>query len=755
MFYLQVKLYEFKMRRLRFQSLDERKIVSRKGYQFGAFQGVFIPSILTILGVIMYLRFGWVLGNLGLFQTLVLVTLATSITFLTALSISALATNMKIGGGGAYYIISRSLGIDAGAAIGLPLFLAQALGISFYITGFAESLVNLYPGLSIKFVAAITLIVMALISSASAKAVMKLQFFIFLLIIASLVSFFMGHTSLTVPVVNETTSVLVKYPFWAVFAVFFPAVTGIEAGLSLSGDLKDPAKSLPLGTIAAVLVSFVIYLAIPIYLYNLHVSQEALMSTPMIMKDIARWDKLIIYGLWGAALSSGFGALLGSPRTLQSLAADRVLPRWVGRGFGKNNDPHTALVFTFIVAITGILLGNLNSIATVLSMFFLTSYGLLNLSAALEGLIESPSWRPEFKVHWGFSLLGSVSCLFAMFMINSGATFIAIIISALVYYINKRRRLNAYWGDMRYGILMLMSRFVLYRLDRIKPNAKTWKPNILVLSGSPSSKWHLIALADAISHGKGFLTVATVIPDGADIDRLEKIQKTIREYLRDRSVPAIVKVLAAPSVMEGAHDLIQSYGYGPLIPNTILLGEGGSQISTTDYAKLILRVYSNRRNLVIVHEGDLDDPKAGDQIDIWWRSVGKNSGFMLALAHMLMTSPEWAGATLNIKTFVNSKEEEEEQLTRLNKFIEHENIDAHVEIYVLKGNEDLFTLMRKHSANASMVFIGMRTPLEDETAESYSQYYTNLLANIQQMPAVSMVLSSEQIDFDRIFQLRG
>ncbi|MBP9854331.1 MAG: Na-K-Cl cotransporter [Candidatus Omnitrophica bacterium] len=735
-------------------SINDRKLPV-KGYQFGTFQGVFIPSILTILGVIMYLRFGWVLGNLGLGETLLLVTLATSITFLTALSISALATNMKIGGGGTYYIISRSLGIDAGAAVGLPLFLAQALGISFYITGFSESLVNLYPNLSIKMVGALTLTIMALISSVSASMVLRVQFFIFILIIASLVSFFIGQVPISFPETQIGSELILKKPFWVVFAVFFPAVTGIEAGLSLSGDLKNPARSLPRGTLAAVLVSYVVYLAIPIYLTSLHLPQDILMTTPMIMKDIARWDKLVIYGLWGAALSSGIGALLGAPRTLQSLAADRVLPRWVGLGFGKNNDPHIALLFTFIVALAGIALGNLNAIAVVLSMFFLTSYGLLNLSAALEGLMDTPSWRPEFRVHWGLSLLGAFSCIFVMLMINTGATFIAALISGIVYYVNKRRRLRAYWGDMRYGILMLITRFVLYRLDRIKPNAKTWKPNILVLSGSPTSKWHLIALADAISHGKGFLTVATIVPEETEIERIEKIRLTIGAYLREFSVPAIVKILPARTTSEGAHDLIKAYGYGPLVPNTVLLGEGGRKVTLAEHAKLFLHIYNNRRNLIVVHEGNKKPLGVCSQIDLWWRSIGKNSGFMLALAHMLKTSPEWMGATLNIKMFVYTSEQETEQKRHLQKLIEHENVDAQVQLYVVKENEDPFPLMRIHSAEADMVFMGMRAPQDNETAESYSQYYTTLLSNVKQMPATALVMASEQIDFNRIFELRG
>jgi amino acid permease len=215
----------------------------KSGYQFGTFKGVFTPSLLTILGVIMYLRLGWVLGHVGLLTTLVIVTLATSITFLTALSLSALATNMKVGGGGAYYIISRSLGVEAGAAIGLPLYLAQALGISFYIAGFSESVVQVFPQSDATTVGLVTLVGLTALVYFSADLALKSQFIIMAAIAASLVSFFMGGPVEAVGTPADAAP-LARLSFWPVFAVFFPAVTGIEAGIAMSGDLKNPAKSL-------------------------------------------------------------------------------------------------------------------------------------------------------------------------------------------------------------------------------------------------------------------------------------------------------------------------------------------------------------------------------------------------------------------------------------------------------------------------------------------------------------------------------
>lgn len=722
------------------------------GYKFGTFKGVFTPSILTILGVIMFLRFGWVLGNLGLFETLMVVTLATSITFLTALSISELATNMKIGGGGAYYIISRSLGIEAGAAIGLPLFFAQALGISFYIAGFSESVVSIFPQLHYQIVGVSTLVVLFILAFISANLALRLQYIILVLIISALISFFLGDYTPQLNLVSDTAAV--GLPFWVVFAVFFPAVTGIEAGLSMSGDLKDPGRSLPKGTIAAVLVSYLIYLAIPIFMNSLNIDSNVLISNSMIMRDVSKWGKLVYCGLWGAALSSAMGALLGSPRTLQALAKDGVIPKWIGRGYGKSNNPRTATVFAFIIALIGILLGDLNVIAPILSMFFLTSYGLLNLSAAFGGILNNPSWRPKFRVHWAYSLIGSVGCLVAMFMINSGATFIAILFTSIVYYIMEKRKLNAYWGDIRYGVLMHLIRAALYSLSKLKPHENTWRPNILVLSGSPTSRWYLVELADAISHGKGFLTVATILSDEIkDGERIENMQSSIQKYLEEKRVPAIVKVANSQNIIEGAKGLIQNYGFGVLSPNTVLLGDVGSENNFNEYASLLLMISKRKKNLIIVRESDKAQPVVFNQrIDIWWRRIGDNSGLMLVLAYLLKTSPEWQGSILRIKTIVDKEEEKEEQFKQLSHFISTANMDAEIHIFI-KDKQNPYDMIRERSSDANVVFVGMKTPQEDETSESYSDYYTLLQRAIDGLPTTVMVLASENLDFNNIFKL--
>jgi amino acid transporter len=723
----------------------------KPGYQFGTFKGVFTPSILTILGVIMYLRFGWVIGNVGLIPTLIIVTISTSITFFTALSVSALATNMKVKGGGAYYIISRALGLEVGAAIGLPLFLAQALGISFYIVGFAESIVQIFPILNIKAVGIITLVFMFVLAIKSADLALKIQYFILLLIALSLISFFMATGANMMPLPPNTV-VPKKENFWLVFAVFFPAVTGILSGLSMSGDLKNPEKSIPWGTFAAVAVSYAIYMAIPIFFVRVIQDSRVFLVDSMVMYKVARWGPLILAGLWGATLSSAMGSLLGAPRTLQAIAKDGIIFRFIGRGFGKNQEPRLAILFSFLIALTGILAGDLNMLAPVLSMFFLTTYGLLNLSAGFGRLIGSPSWRPKFRVHWGLSFAGAFGCFAAMFMINPGATFIAIFVSSIVYTLMKHRRLKSHWGDLKYGILMLLVQFGLYNLSTKKPNLETWRPNILVLSGAPTSRWYLIALANAISHGYGLITVAAILPEKhLSYQRKQNLEKTISNYLKERKVKALVKVYPADDVLTGISSLVKGYGFGPVEPNTILLGETEEENNLVSFAELIKMIHENKRNVVLVKEAqrEKENTKAR-RIDVWWGQKGNNAGLILALAHLLSTSPLWQSSRLALRTIIMSEADQSDTEEGLRTFVEQGRLAADVQT-VLIEDADLFGTIAKHSKDADFVFMGLHPPAPEETFEEYSRYLKNIIQKTQGVQYIAYVLSSEDIEFKKIF----
>lgn len=717
---------------------------------FGTFKGVFTPSILTILGVIMYLRLGWVLGNAGLVGTMIIVTLSSLVTFLTGLSISATATNMRVGIGGAYYMISRSLGLLAGAAVGVPLYFAQALGVSFYIVGFAEAAQGVFPSLSLVGIGVVALIALGALAVASADLALKTQGLILAMIVFSLICFFLGGPPAqgfaeAPPVPTELE------PFWGVFAVFFPAVTGIEAGVAMSGDLREPQKSLPLGTLAAVGVGWVVYIAIPIVLAA-WIPREVLLSDSLVMEKVAAWGPAIVAGVWGATLSSALGALLGAPRTLQALARDRVVPEVLGRGHGVGNEPRIATAVTFGVAMVGVLAGDLNAIAPVLSMFFLTSYCFLNLSAGIEGLIGSPSWRPAFRTPWWVSMLGAAVCLGIMLVLNTLATFGAAVVVGAVYYLTGRRKLRAWWGDVRRGILVLMARFAIYRLAALPPDPRSWRPDFLVLTGAPKGRMHLVEFANAVNHGGGFLTVAAVLPEQhASASRVGSLRQAISGYLERSHIQALVDVHIDHDVMEGAASLVQASGMGPLHPNTVILGVSQRPERLEGYSRLVLKVHRLGRNLVLMGTLEEADRRRRRRIDVWWGGQRKNAGLMLALGYLLQTSDDWDGCTLRIQTIVQDAGEGEHAMARLRALIASARIEAEPGVVLSEGRRP-FDVIQAASADADLTFIGLRAPDPDETVEQYGAYYTSLLEATDGHGPTAYVLAAEDIDFLRIFE---
>ena len=466
----------------------------------GTFFGVFLPCLLTILGVVMYLRLGWVAGNLGLVQTWILVSLATSITFLTGLSVAAIATNSTVGGGGSYYMISRSLGLEAGAAIGLPLFLGKALGVSFYIVGFAESLHPYFPQLSLPVLGTISLLVLTTLALISAQIAAKSQLLVFSMILASLIGLALGGPP--EPIITGLGTASEPVSFWVAFAIFFPAVTGIEAGVGLSGDLKNPKKSLPLGTLAAIGTSYVVYMTVPV-LMLMWVPVEVLRTNLLVMQDVMPHSSLFFAGVWGAALSSALISLLSAPRTLQKLARDQIVHPFLGQGAKSDDTPRIATLLTFALALAGIWAGELNQIAKALSIFFLTTYGLLNLAAAMEALLDNPSWRPAFRVKWWASLLGAVASFTVMFFLNPWASFGAIFVGISIYLWVHKRHLHRRWEDIRMGLWQFFTQALLYRMKDYQPDIRSWRPNLLVFTGAPTKRWYLIELAQALSQNRG------------------------------------------------------------------------------------------------------------------------------------------------------------------------------------------------------------------------------------------------------------
>ena len=709
----------------------------------GAFGGVFTPSILTILGVIMYLRLGWVVGQAGLAGSLAIVTIASAITFLTGLSISQIATDQRVRAGGAYYMISRALGVEIGGAIGIPLYLAQALSVALYTIGFAESVERVFPVLDARLIGLVTTLLVTVVALISAKVAIRIQYFIMAGIALSLVSLFFG-SSATV----AAPSSFVQVGFWQVFAVFFPAVTGIMAGVNLSGDLANSRRSIPRGTMAAIGVSYLIYMAIPIFLSE-RATPAQLVADPLIMRNIAVWGNAILVGVWGATLSSALGSILGAPRILQAIARDNILPkpvRFLGRGSGKNDEPRIGTFFTMGLALTAVALGDLDAIAPILTMFFLATYAVVNIVSAVERFLRSPSFRPTFRVHWGLSLLGAIGCSGVMVLIDARATVASAVIVLGVYLWLKRQGLQSTWGDVRQGAWQAMIRWGLLNL-RAETEARSWRPHFLVLAGSPEKRWYLIDMANTISHNRGILSVATILPAAAaTTDRKNSLGATIRDHLEDRGVAALVRVVSAETPYEGAATLVEAYGLGNLVPNTVLLGDGETTNDPIEYAEMIASFYRANRNVIIVRADAERMFGRRRHIDVWWQSMRGNGSLMVTLGHLLSSSLTWSADALHVHMIVKDEEGAAGARANLTELISSTRMDAHVEVIV--DERPPLEVINATSTAADLTLIGLPRPTQDMAA--FAEHLRFLIDSTKHIPAVAYVLAAQDVEFDHL-----
>nr|WP_263858130.1 amino acid permease [Waterburya agarophytonicola] len=727
----------------------------------GTFGGVFTPSILTILGVIMYLRFGWVVGNAGLIGTLVIVTISTSITFLTALSVCAIATDKVVRAGGAYYMISRSLGIETGGAVGISLYFAQAVSVALYTIGFAESLVRAKIdifGLSINFqdfglnqtyVALITTVLVGILAVTSAELAIKAQYFIMAAIAISLLTFILGSPLPGVDPQMFSAPPETALPFWTVFAVFFPAVTGIMAGVNMSGDLKDPVKSLPTGTLAAVGTGYVIYMLLPIFLAMRADSVNLIDSNVFVMQETALkgFGFTMLLGVWGATLSSAIGSILGAPRVLQALARDGVLPplfSFLGKGHGKDDEPRNGTWFSLGIAIAAVCVGDLNLIAPILSMFFLTTYLVLNVSAAIEGFLQSPSFRPSFRVHWSLSLLGAIGCLGVMFLIDAFATVCAAIVVSGIYIWLQRRELETTWGDVRRGMWMALISQGIFQIEE-QDDTKNWRPHILVLSGAPQKRWSLIELADGFSHNRSLMTVSSVLPSGSrDLKQQLNLEKTIRDYLQKRGVRALVRVVTAKDPFEGAVRLVETYGLGPLVPNTIVLGDSEQPERRASFCNAIAEIHASKRNLVVFHENQQQGFGFRRSIDVWWGGMQSNGSLMLLLAYLLRTDINWRNAKIYMKLVVADLNAAAAAKDNLNELSKNLRIDVIPKVIVAEGRS-FDEILQQSSRNADLIFLGMAEP-----SENFTEYYEKLQARVTNLPSTIFVLAAPEFAIGQV-----
>lgn len=677
--------------------------------KLGTFIGVFTPSILTILGVILYLRTGWVVGNVGLAGAIGIVVIANAVTFATALSVGAIATNMRVGAGGAYYIISRSLGVEIGAAIGIPLFLAQAFSVTLYAFGLAESLQLLLPGLPLRPVAAVTVLTVGLLAARGANLALRLQLPIMAGIGISLLVLGIG-VARNIPETLQLSGAAAGESFWPVFAVFFPAVTGIMAGVSLSGDLARPERSIPRGTITAVLVGFLIYLGSVVAL-GLAAGPEQLIDDNLIWFTLAGGLGFLIFpGLWGAIFSSAVGSVLGAPRTLEAMVEDKVLPRFLGKPIGRIEGPGVPLVISVSVALGAVALGDLNAVAPALTMFFLTTYGMINLVAGVEKLTGDPSFRPTLRVPWWISLAGAFGCFWVMFLINPAALAAAVVIEVMVYLVMRRRALAAPWGDLRRGALMALVRSTVLQLRRLPEDPRNWRPNILLFAGDARRRAQLVRFASWLVQDRGILTVSDL--EVGSLERLGPLvparQEALNRDLDEMGVVAFGEVDVVEDFVAGVIDVAQANGIAGIASNTVMFGWSEKPDRQAEVLNIIERLATIGMSAVICSPRPLETRRRR-HIVVWWGGLQNNGDMLALLAHLISLNPEWRNAQIFFKSIATSDMMVERNRRLLDLVIRSARIDAEIEILRTAEDTSISEMIFRQSQDADVVLMGLRT----------------------------------------------
>jgi solute carrier family 12 (sodium/potassium/chloride transporter), member 2 len=553
--------------------------------RFGTFTGVFTPTLLTIFGVIMYVRIGWAVGNAGLLGAWLVMLLSVTITAATSLSLSSIATNTRVGPGGPYAIITRSLGLEVGGSIGLSLYLTRPLGVAMYIIGFREGWLWVFPD---HPAIAVDLSVFALlvgISYVSANLAFRVQFLIMAVIFGSLASIFLS------PVTFEPRAEITwwgDYPgspetgfeginFWIVFAVFFPAGTGILAGANMSGDLKNPRRAIPVGTLWALGLSSVIYFALAWWCARAGTPEE-LTSNYTIAIDRALWPPLVLAGLLGATASSALAGLVGGPRILMAMGQNRIIPgSAVLARTGRDGNPRVAILVTAAITAAFLMVRDLNAIAILVTMFFLITYAMLNVVVLVEGKLGLVSFRPTLRIPLLVPLIGVVGAMFSMFIVNPTFGLVAVGMVVATYWWIRRRGRAAPTEDVRSSVFVAMAQWAASRVTNTEhENKRAWKPNLLVPVRSPERVRGRFQLLIDLTRPDGSITLLGLSQD-ADREPMRRRLVDLSEAFRREHIHSSATVLRAgdaPATILSSLEALQAAFFRP---NVLLLNLASSE----------------------------------------------------------------------------------------------------------------------------------------------------------------------------------
>ncbi|XP_075044934.1 solute carrier family 12 member 4 isoform X2 [Mixophyes fleayi] len=803
-----------------------------KSPSMGTLMGVYLPCLQNIFGVILFLRLTWIVGTAGVLQTLVIVLICCCCTLLTAISMSAIATNGVVPAGGSYFMISRSLGPEFGGAVGLCFYLGTTFAGAMYILGAIEILlVYIAPSAAIfhstnshedsssklnnmRVYGTIFLTLMAFVVFVGVKYVNKFASLFLACVILSILSVYAGgiksmfdppwfpicvlgnrtlsrdqfdicaktsiidnltvatnlsmlfcgssnffnsscdeyflhnnvHEISGIPGASsgilkdnlwsnylEKGAILEKFQnfsvdvgsksnlhlyvladitttFTVLVGIFFPSVTGIMAGSNRSGDLKDAQKSIPVGTILAIITTSLVYFS-TVVLFGACIEGVVLRDKygDAVNKNLVvgtlSWPSpwVIVIGSFFSTCGAGLQSLTGAPRLLQAIAKDNIVPFLRVFGHGKvNGEPTWALLLTALIAELGILIASVDMVAPILSMFFLMCYLFVNLACAVQTLLRTPNWRPRFKYyHWALSFLGMSICLALMFISSWYYALVAIMIAGMIYKYIEYQGAEKEWGDGIRGLSLSAARYALLRLEEGPPHTKNWRPQLLVLLKLDEDlhvKYpRLLTFASQLKAGKGLTIIGTAI-QGNFLDSYGEVQaaeQTIKNMMEIEKVKGFCQIIVASKVREGISHLIQSCGLGGMKHNTVMLGwpYGWRQsedprswktfietVRCTTAAHLALMVPKNVSFYASNHERYLEG-----NIDVWW--IVHDGGMLMLLPFLLKQHKVWKKCRMRIFTVAQMDDNSIQMKKDLATFLYHLRIEAEVEVVEMHNSD--------------------------------------------------------------------
>eukprot|EP00792_Barthelona_sp_PAP020_P010470 TRINITY_DN389_c0_g1_i1.p1 TRINITY_DN389_c0_g1~~TRINITY_DN389_c0_g1_i1.p1 ORF type:complete len:885 (+),score=193.14 TRINITY_DN389_c0_g1_i1:57-2711(+) len=734
------------------EDLPDPGTVSAPVRKFGTFT-VFVRCLLGIWGVILFLRLNYCTGTAGAPNITGIAVFAFIVTFITTLSLATLASNGEVEGGGAYFMLSRNLGPELGGAIGIVFYIANAVGVALHTFGFAETFASLIPGFTgsaiwdQRVICMVAITCQLFIALFGLEYVVKLQNVLLVILILAIGSFVTGVFTVNTPGVGPSMDNLssIMAARWgaeslqSIFGIYFPAASGLMAGSNISGELKDPQKSIALGTMWAVIAANLTYFFL-IWFGAWTIKSDVLIGNSLIMADASIFPPLVLGGIISATLSSAIASLDGAPRVLQALASDRIFSFLNPFAKLSNGEPVRAYILTYSIAIFTVIIGDLNILAPIISNFFLISYGLINYAAFTGYMSKSVSWRPSWKLYNPYlSLFGAILCIGSMFYMNLTMSLFSLLLLLILYIIVHFQNPDVNWGTVVEAKTYIDAILSSLKLQALPSHVKTYRPQYLVLCGNPSERSHLIAFVRTLWKGMGATIVANVVvkPDlkpsehFATIAARQQLEREIlTQYLIEEDIKAFGEAVVADSLRSGVQSLLQSAGIGGMRPNVVVLGlrhfsveeltidipleyQNEAEMDATDrfngkmekpteklsvfalaagafekterrisrhddYFYLIRDVLSANYAVVVPHLiSNIDYDATEGTIDIWWLS--DDGGLTLLLPYLLMQDIHFENFKLRLFTMESSDPNETaEQLAILTRMLSGFRIEAKV-----------------------------------------------------------------------------